>query len=157
MRPAHMKQTLTLIPLALLAACSPDTNHNANQPSGPDASLNRVADDKISFEPPFEHHVEPNPTQGGSCEFVEKPPSERPEGLVSASNADSNVIFLQREGGPLWSSASRDIGIAELPAGETIVAVRYNMPDLWIIAKDGGGSLYASKDMLRCPPLDGSS
>lgn len=149
-----MKQTLTLLPLALLATCSPGTDDNANEPSGPNAGTDRVADDKISFEPPFEYQVEPNPTIGGSCEFIEKPPSERPEGLVSASNADSNVIFLQREGGPLWSSASGDIGIAELPAGETIIAVRYNMPDLWIIAKDRAGSLYASRDILRCPPLD---
>lgn len=135
-----------------LASCSANdqdepTTIDSNVPSETAPGVGPVA--QSLFTPPFEFRNRDTPNPEASCSFESHDPAERPSGLQSA-NRDSNVIFLQKPKGPLWSHAETDRALAELTPQDLIVAARYQKPDLWIRAKKPLVTLETSADKLTC-------
>jgi hypothetical protein len=89
------------------------------------------------------------PEKGSKCTFQERDPAQRPKHYVAA-NRDSNIIFYQRPGGPLWSDADPDRALAELRRGDVIVAARAGKKDLWIRPTADLATLEAGKYRLGC-------
>lgn len=101
------------------------------------------------FNPPFKFRAKDTPDPGSACTFEPRDPAERPPGLEPA-NHDSNVIFLQKPKGPLWSHAEADRALAELTPDHLIIAARHQKPDLWIKATRPMATLETSADRLTC-------
>ena len=102
-----------------------------------------------AFAPPFTYRTADTPSASDACAFAERDPADRPVGLIAA-NRDSNVIFYQKKGGPLWSDIDPGSAIAEIRPDDLIIAARYGKPDLWIKAKKPLATLRTSETELRC-------
>jgi len=119
----------------------------ASAPARADAAKAVPAADAPSANAPSADKDEPE--KGSKCAFKERDPAQRPKHYVPASR-DSNIIFYQPPGGPLWSDADSDRAIAELRKGDLIVAGRTGKTDLWIRPTAGLVTLEAGKYRLGC-------
>lgn len=108
-----------------------------------------VAQPSPLFNPPFKYSVRDTPEENAACTFESHDPSERPPGLQPATHS-TNVVFLQRPMGPLWSHAEGERAIAEITPSDLIILARYQKTDLWIRAKKPRVTLETSPEKLTC-------
>ncbi len=140
-----------MIRLALIAALVMVAGCDSSVPRNDGRATAAVADAPSAGAPsaaaPSADRDEPE--KGSKCAFEERDPAQRPKHYVPA-NRDSNIIFYQPPGGPLWSDADPDRAIAELRSGDLIVAGRTGKKDLWIRPTADLVTLEAGKYRLAC-------